>query len=98
MDELEQPSAKDKPQPDYVVIDRSTLRQTLDAVLNTLKSTISFELLEKNQVINPEQQAELHQQLVNSRGALMTGIKKMLETVETLPGVQIKQEPKDDQT
>lgn len=88
----------DEPQqPDFVVIDRNALRQTLDAVLDTLKSTISFDLLKKNQALNPEQQAELHQQLVNSRGALMRGIKQMLETVETLPSVQINEDSGNDQ-
>lgn len=92
MEQPKKPTPKVDPQPDFVLIDRNTLRQTLDAVINTLKSTISFELLEKNQAIDPAQQAELHQQLVNSRGALITGIKKMLETVETLPSIKITEE------
>lgn len=92
MEQPKKPTPKVDPQPDFVLIDRNTLRQTLDAVINTLKSTISFELLEKNQAIDPTQQAELHQQLVNSRGALITGIKKMLETVETLPSIKITEE------
>lgn len=92
MEQPKKPTPKVDTQPDFVVIDRNTLRQTLEAVINTLKSTISFELLEKNQAIDPAQQAELHQQLVNSRGALITGIKRMLETVETLPGIKITEE------
>lgn len=98
MEQPKKPLPQGSTQPDYVVIDRNTLRQTLEAVINTLKSTINFELLQKNKAIDPKQQAELHQQLVNSRGALITGIKRMLETVETLPGINITQEDSEDKT
>ncbi len=72
---------------DVVMIERQSLREMLDAVVNTLRSSINLELLQKNEAITSEQHQELSQSLINARGTLITGIKKMRETIEILPSV-----------
>ena len=90
MDVNDHEDSKDRESQDLVVVERRALLSMLDAVINTLRSSINLELLQKKDAVTPEHHQELHQTLVNARGSLITGVKKMRETIVTLPNVTLQ--------
>ena len=77
---------------DLVVIDRTALRQMLDAVLKTLRATASFEELKQNSEIDPGQYALLQANVRTARERLIDGIEDMAQGIERLPRVSLQDE------
>jgi len=75
---------------DLVVIDRSILKQTLEAVVNTLQSTARLEQLRAKGDVDKATYIELSLQLREARDSLAEGIAHVLTSLDELPAVDLK--------